>query len=423
MAKTWSSVTVELLGGGGYDLWPWPGRVFAVGPSHTFAQLAEAIDVAFARWDRAHLSMFTLADGRVVTDSELGGELASSPEGPLAEPLDIGTATVAQTVGRGEEFQYTFDLGDGWVHRCVVGDATIDPREVLGTRPSAPSPFWGWGSIPDQYGRRWADDDGEQPTPPRPAAPHPMQRHAWPSRERLRELDLDALHRATLTGELGAVLEVITGAETGEALQQVGAALVPVLTQDRERSGPVVASLHDRLTLRDARGDRELAEDLLALLREEPPAGRVVPVDLDVVVGLLDTDPVMSSAGYLDLVTGETIPGELTDPTEVGEEYAVDVDADPERWLRIEPAGSRDGWQDMADFADRQETGLRETLLRAIDGRGAFRRFRDAVADEGLLPQWRTFSTDRRWGRARELLAVEGFRVGGAPAEGEPTAS
>src|SRR5699024_3099373 len=90
-----------------------------------------------------------------------------------------------------------------------------------------------------------------------------MHRHACPSRERLRELDLDALHRATLTGELGVVLEVITGAETGEALQQVGAALVPVLTQDRERSGPVVASLHDRLTLRDARGDRELAEDLL----------------------------------------------------------------------------------------------------------------------------------------------------------------
>src|SRR5699024_691460 len=177
-----------------------------------------------------------------VTVELLGGELASSPEGPLAEPLDIGTAKVARTVGRGEEFQYTFDLGDGWVHRCVVGDATIDPREMLGTRPSAPSPFWGWGSIPDQYGRRWADDDGEQPTPPRPAAPHPMQRHAWPSRERLRELDLDALHRATLTGELGAVLEVITGAETGEALQQVGAALVPVLTQDRERSGPVVAS-------------------------------------------------------------------------------------------------------------------------------------------------------------------------------------
>ena len=148
-----------------------------------------------------------------------------------------------------------------------------------------------------------------------------------------------------------------------------------------------------------------------------------MPVDLDAVVALLDTDPVMSTGGYLDLATGDTIPGELTDPAEVGDEYAVDVDADPDRWLRIEPAGSRDGWQGMADFADQQETGLREKLLRAIDGRGAFRRFRDTVADEGLLPRWRTFSTDRGWGRARELLAVEGFRVAGAPVEGEPTAS
>lgn len=63
MAKTWLSVTVDLLGGAGHDLWPWPGRVMAVGPSHTFEQLAEAINDAFARWDRAHLSMFTLADG------------------------------------------------------------------------------------------------------------------------------------------------------------------------------------------------------------------------------------------------------------------------------------------------------------------------------------------------------------------------
>src|SRR5699024_8908339 len=165
---------------------------------------------------------------------------------------------------------------------------------------------------------------------------------------------------------------------------------------DRPARGARCATPASRTVLgRDARGDLELAEDLLALLRDEPPPGRAVPVDLDAVVALLDTDPVMSTGGYLDLATGDTIPGELTDPAEVGDEYAVDVDADPDRWLRIEPAGSRDGWQDMADFADQQETGLREKLLRAIDGRGAFRRFRDTVADEGLLPRWRTFSTDR----------------------------
>lgn len=50
MARTWLSVTVELLGGRGEELWLWPGRVFAVGPSHTFLDLADSINNAFARW-------------------------------------------------------------------------------------------------------------------------------------------------------------------------------------------------------------------------------------------------------------------------------------------------------------------------------------------------------------------------------------
>jgi hypothetical protein len=29
-------------------------------------------------------------------------------------------------------------------------------------------PYWGWGTLPDQYGRRWAEDDLEHPVPPDP---------------------------------------------------------------------------------------------------------------------------------------------------------------------------------------------------------------------------------------------------------------
>jgi sugar/nucleoside kinase (ribokinase family) len=92
MARTWLSVTVELLGGRGEEPWPWPGRIFAVGPSHTFLDLAEAINRAFARWDLAHLSVFTLADGRVIADQETGAELAESTGGPIQWPLDIASA-------------------------------------------------------------------------------------------------------------------------------------------------------------------------------------------------------------------------------------------------------------------------------------------------------------------------------------------
>ena len=43
---------------------PAPGRIFIVGPSHTFAGLADAINAAFARWDLSHLHEFELGDGR-----------------------------------------------------------------------------------------------------------------------------------------------------------------------------------------------------------------------------------------------------------------------------------------------------------------------------------------------------------------------
>jgi hypothetical protein len=104
MARTWLSVTVELLGGRGEELWPWPGRIFAVGPSHTFMDFADAINDAFARWDRSHLSMFTLADGRVITDEETGAEMATSIRGPIIAPSDIAAAKVARMVEPGLSF-------------------------------------------------------------------------------------------------------------------------------------------------------------------------------------------------------------------------------------------------------------------------------------------------------------------------------
>ena len=60
--RTWLSIRVELVQGGGRTLWPRPGRVFAAARSHTFLALGDAIDTAFARWDRVHLSLFELAD-------------------------------------------------------------------------------------------------------------------------------------------------------------------------------------------------------------------------------------------------------------------------------------------------------------------------------------------------------------------------
>jgi len=68
----------------------------------------------------------------------------------------------------GEQFAYTFDLGDNWQHLCTVAQQRADPLETLGIIPVGSVPCWGWGDIPDQYGRRWDGDDGSSPMPKAP---------------------------------------------------------------------------------------------------------------------------------------------------------------------------------------------------------------------------------------------------------------
>ncbi|KHL04774.1 UPF0158 family protein [Sinomonas humi] len=413
MARTWLSLTVELLGGRGEELWPRPGRIFAVGPSHTFMDLANAINDAFARWDRSHLSMFSLADGRVIADEETGAEMAGSIGGPIIVPLNIDSAKVARTVGTGAEFQFTFDFGDGWTHRCVVGEEKVDPLEVLGIRPDAPLPYWGWGSIPDQYGRRWADDDGQSAAPRRPSHPHPMLQHVWPGHAQIPALDLAELRKAIAEEDAHRFLAAVTGRDIDDALQQVGAGIPMALKHKRRETEPVAVSVVNRLTWRSGAGDRVLADDLLASLRSVPLTAKVVPVDLDMLGTVLEGDPALSEGGYLDLQTGQVYVDSSTDPMIVGEDAAIDVEEDPDRWLRLECTGSPDGWQDMTAFAQRQrDKALRERLERAIEGKGAFSRFRDIVHSENLSEQWKAFSTDRQIGRSREFLAGNGIHVG-----------
>lgn len=413
MARTWLSVRVELLGGRGTQLWPYPGRVFAVGPSHTFQDLANAINDGFARWDRAHLSMFTLADGRVITDTDSGADMAGSIGGTITAPLDIASVTVAHTLTLGALFQFTFDLGDDWTHQCTIGAEKVDPVGVLGIRPSSPLPYWGWGAIPDQYGRQRDEDTGDsQPPPQRPSDMHPMLVHAWPGREQLPVLDLQVVRAEIASNDAAGFLGAVTGRDVDDALQQIGQGVLMALQQQREQAESVALSVINRLTWRAGVGDDVLAADLLAVLRDQPPGGRLVPVEVDMLITVMETDPNLSTGGYLDLATGQVHDDDATDPMIVGHDAVIDVHTDPQRWLRVECAGSRQGWQDMADFAARQhDTALRDRLEHAIEGGGAFRRFRDVVHHEQLTQQWFTFATDRQLGRARQFLADHGIRV------------
>jgi len=142
----WYVIRVELTLGMAGELEPSPGRDFLVSPQHTFRHLAEAINGAFASWDLGHLYVFHFVDGALV--------------GTAFEELPFRDAARTK-IGRleeGEVFEYEFDLGDSWMHRCTVLETGVDPEGAYGARPKGPVAVWGWGSIPDQYGRTTPED-------------------------------------------------------------------------------------------------------------------------------------------------------------------------------------------------------------------------------------------------------------------------
>jgi hypothetical protein len=103
VARTWLEITVELVGGGTLeDLWPRPGRTFVAARSHSFEQLAEAIDDAFGRWDLNHLHEFVLADGTC-----LGSPDPESDEGRV---IFHARRVKLSRLAPGERFAYVFDL-------------------------------------------------------------------------------------------------------------------------------------------------------------------------------------------------------------------------------------------------------------------------------------------------------------------------
>ncbi|MGH3647001.1 MAG: UPF0158 family protein [Micromonosporaceae bacterium] len=83
------------------------------------------------------------------------------------------------------------------------------------------------------------------------------------------------------------------------------------------------------------------------------------------------------------------------------------VDFDELDLVGIEPLPSYVWYQDMANFAERiSDDRAGRRLERAIQGRGAFRRFKDELHEEypDLLPAWYAFRDARANRRAVEWL-------------------
>jgi hypothetical protein len=142
----WMTVRVVLLGQPDAPLDDPPGRVLLVHADHTFGDLAEAIDVALGRWDLSPVHRFDV-EGRILV---AGGD----------EEIEDSDEVTIGSVGlrAGSRFSYVFDLGELWEHDCLVEDTAVDPFEATGEEPDGPVAVFGWGTLPDQYGRLTEDD-------------------------------------------------------------------------------------------------------------------------------------------------------------------------------------------------------------------------------------------------------------------------
>jgi hypothetical protein len=151
-APAWIVLRISLVARGGESLSHPPGRDLLASSSHTFADLGAAIDRAFARWDLSHLHEFRFSDGRVI------GMADTDEFGDHENEIDERTMTIGAAGLRvGDSFEYVFDFGDGWEHRCTVLRGDVDPVEEWGRKPREIVPIFGWGDLPDQYGRATPD--------------------------------------------------------------------------------------------------------------------------------------------------------------------------------------------------------------------------------------------------------------------------
>jgi hypothetical protein len=91
--------------------------------------------------------------------------------------------------------------------------------------------------------------------------------------------------------------------------------------------------------------------------------------------------------------------------SDTGIDGRTPVDLDDLDLICIDPLPSYVWYRDMADFGD-QLSDDRARLARAIEGKGAFRRFKDTLYrdHEDLLPAWHAFRYARAQRRAVEWL-------------------
>jgi len=119
--------------------------------------------------------------------------------------------------------------------------------------------------------------------------------------------------------------------------------------------------------------------------------------------------PEMSS--FLNLETGEVLM--LVDGTPEDESRRSTAMMHPEQYTAIEPASSREQYRWMERFVTSvEDETLRERLIIAIDGKGAFRRFKDVLLHyPGERERWFSYRADLLHSFINEWLVENGIET------------
>jgi hypothetical protein len=224
-----------------------------------------------------------------------------------------------------------------------------------------------------------------------------MGHDAWLESLRQAACDPDALARV-----LGEDLPT-------DALQHVGDALLGVLELPDVELTDMVDRLVDQLRVRQWDGDDELADALEALLGRRTSLLQPLPVELADIGEALSEQS--GTENYLDLQTGTVWFHTMSD-FGVADDLDVDL-SDETRWLFLLGEGSDEAYRDLQRFiATVDDNDLAAQLGKAVQGRGAFGRFRSVLErDPAEFTRWHRFDADARLGHARSWLADHGYQA------------
>ena len=132
---------------------------------------------------------------------------------------------------------------------------------------------------------------------------------------------------------------------------------------------------------------------------------KALKIDLDELCSAM-ADSSHEHEYYLDLETGEILfISDYMDDEETGK-LKDQVEEDSDRYERIPEAESHEGYEDMVEFiATVKDERLVELLEVAINGKGAFRRFKDVLLNyPEERERWFQFKDDRMEEKALEWL-------------------